>query len=209
MYKVIVRFKSPFNGVIRNLSVFSSPFSNTASSTPPPTQEEVESQEPNELQVKIDGLTKKVEEIDDKYKRALAETENMRLRMMKQIEEAKIFGIQGFCKDLLEVADVLQVALKSVPRDQVKDEHFKSLLKGVEMMEQNLQTVFRRHGLNQINPIGAKFDPNEHHAMFEAVDESKEPGTVAVVTQIGYKLHGRTIRPAMVGVVKSTEKKDD
>lgn len=78
MYKVIVRFKSPFNGVTRNLSVFNSLFSNTASSTPPPTQEEVESQEPNELQVKIDGLTKKVEEIDDKYKRALAETENMR-----------------------------------------------------------------------------------------------------------------------------------
>lgn len=123
--------------------------------------------------------------------------------MRRQVDEAKIFGIQGFCKDLLEVADVLQAAIKSVPSDKLKDEHLKSLFKGVEMTENQLQSVFRRHGLNQINPIGVKFDPNEHHAMFEADDLSKEPGTVAIVTQIGYKLHDRTIRPAMVGVVKA------
>lgn len=122
--------------------------------------------------------------------------------MRRQVEDAKIFGIQSFCKDLLEVADILQTALHSVPADGVKDDQFKALFEGVEMTERQLQSVFRRHGLNQINPLGSKFDPNEHHALFEIEDESKEPGTVANVTKIGYKLHDRTIRPAMVGVVK-------
>ena len=122
--------------------------------------------------------------------------------MKRQIEEAKIYGIQGFCKDLLEVADILQIALKSTSKDFNK-ENFQSLFKGVEMTEQQLQSVFRRHGLTQINPIGEKFNPNEHHAMFEAEDLSKEPGSVSIVSQIGYKLHDRTIRPAMVGVVKA------
>lgn len=122
--------------------------------------------------------------------------------MSRQIEEAKVYGIQGFCKDLLEVADILQIALKSTS-NEFNQNNFESLFKGVEMTEQQLQNVFRRHGLTQINPIGEKFNPNEHHAMFEAEDVSKEPGTVSIVTQIGYKLHDRTIRPAMVGVVKS------
>jgi molecular chaperone GrpE len=149
-------------------------------------------------------LLEKVKEIDDKFKRALAEGENTRVRMRKQIEDAKIFGIQGFCKDLLEVADVLEKALESVPKEELsKSESLKTLFTGVEMTDTQLQSVFRRHGLVKLNPIGEKFNPNDHHALFEAVEEGKEPGTVAVVTKIGYKLHDRTIRPAMVGVVKA------
>lgn len=152
-------------------------------------------------------LTEKVNLIDDKYKRALAESENMRVRLQRQIEEAKVFGIQSFSKDLLEVADILGMAVDSVPKETVKSTDnpvLKSLYEGVSMTEKQLQTVFRRHGIIQINPVGQKFDPNEHHAIFEAEDASKEPGTVSVVTKIGYKLKERTIRPAMVGVVKGS-----
>ena len=149
-------------------------------------------------------LLEKVKEIDDKFKRALAEAENSRIRMKKQVEDAKIYGIQSFCKDLLDVADVLEKALETVPREQLAtNEVLNNLFTGVEMTEKQLQSIFRRHGLLKINPVGEKFNPNEHHALFESVVEGKEPGSVAVVTKIGYKLHDRTIRPAMVGVVKA------
>lgn len=153
-------------------------------------------------------LEDQIKDIDDKYKRSLAELENLRIRLTKQIEEAKVYGIQGFCKDMLEVADVLQIAVTSVPEKALKEssgdlqQTLKQLFEGVKMTEQQLQTVFRRHGLTQINPIGEKFNPNEHEALFEAPDPEKQPGTVCVVTKIGYKLRDRTLRPALVGVVK-------
>ncbi|GAB6023252.1 GrpE protein, mitochondrial [Chamberlinius hualienensis] len=148
-------------------------------------------------------LTEKVAEFTDKYKRALAETENVRQRMQRQIDDAKLFGIQGFCKDLLEVADILQKATTSIPSDKLNDSpYLKSLFEGVEMTDTQLQKVFKKHGLVQIDPIGEKFNPNFHEALFEQPIPGKEPGTVAVVTKIGYKLHERTIRPALVGVVK-------
>ncbi|CAG2163118.1 unnamed protein product [Oppiella nova] len=146
-----------------------------------------------------------VAEIDDKYKRSLADAENTRIRMRKQVDDAKVYGIQSFCKDLLEVADVLHTAVDSVPQEAIRGDNkvLKSLYSGLEMTEKQLQTVFRRHGLIQMNPIGEKFDPNSHHALFEALVPDKEPGSVATVTKVGYKLHDRTIRPAMVGVVKA------
>ncbi|XP_013787424.1 grpE protein homolog 1, mitochondrial-like [Limulus polyphemus] len=158
----------------------------------------------NPLEEENKNLIEKIKEIDDKYKRALAENENVRQRMRKQIDEAKQFGIQNFCKDLLDVADVLSKAVESVPQDSLTNENpnLKSLYEGLKMTEAQLQSVFKRHGLNQINPQGQKFNPNQHEALFQQHDPSKEPGTVFIVTKIGYKLHERTIRPALVGVVQ-------
>lgn len=152
-------------------------------------------------------LLENVKDLDDKYKRALAEIENTRMRMRKQVDDTKIYAIQSFCKDLLDVADVFKTAIDSVPKDSINENsNFKNLYDGVVMTEQQLQSVFRRHGLVSINPIGAKFNPNEHHALFEVEAEDKQPGSVSVVTKIGYKLYDRTIRPAMVGVVKNVAK---
>lgn len=113
-------------------------------------------------------------------------------------------GIQSFCKDLLEVADILEKATESVPKEEIKDEnpHLKSLYEGLVMTEVQIQKVFKKHGLLRLDPVGAKFDPYEHEALFHAPMEGKEPGTIALVSKIGYKLHGRTLRPALVGVVK-------
>ncbi|XP_076308258.1 grpE protein homolog 1, mitochondrial-like [Tachypleus tridentatus] len=126
--------------------------------------------------------------------------------MRKQIEEAKQFGIQNFCKDLLDIADVLSKAVESVPQDSLTSENpnLKNLYEGLKMTEAQLQNVFKRHGLNQINPQGEKFNPNQHEALFQQQDPSKEPGTVFIVTKIGYKLNERTIRPALVGVVQGS-----
>uniref|UniRef100_A0A0V0G5J4 GrpE protein homolog n=1 Tax=Triatoma dimidiata TaxID=72491 RepID=A0A0V0G5J4_TRIDM len=148
--------------------------------------------------------SKQRDELNDKYKRALADSDNMRKRLMKQIEEAKIYGIQSFCKDLLEVADVLGKATECVPKEEIKDSnpHLKNLFEGLTMTEAELHKVFKRHGLVQLNPLNEKFDPNMHEALFQQEVEGKAAGTVVVVSKIGYKLHDRVVRPALVGVAK-------
>ncbi|KAG9479753.1 grpE protein homolog 1, mitochondrial [Eleutherodactylus coqui] len=151
-------------------------------------------------------LEDQVKDVTDKYKRALADTENMRQRSQKMVEDAKLYGIQGFCKDLLEVADILEKATQSIPKEEIKAEnpHLKNLYEGLVMTEVQMQKVFKKHGIVKLNPVGSKFDPYEHEALFHTPVEGKEPGTVALVTKVGYKLHERTLRPALVGVVKGT-----
>lgn len=138
--------------------------------------------------------------------RALAETENVRQRMRKQVEDAKIYGIQGFCKDLINVADILGKATESVPKEELTgpNTHLKNLFEGLTMTDSELQKVFSKHGLVKIDPKeGDKFDPFIHEALFEVpITGNKVTGTVALITKTGYKLKDRTIRPALVGVFK-------
>ncbi|XP_054609847.1 grpE protein homolog 1, mitochondrial isoform X1 [Dunckerocampus dactyliophorus] len=150
-------------------------------------------------------LEEQLKDMTDKYKRALADTENLRTRHRGMIEDAKLYGIQGFCKDLLEVADILEKATESVPKEEVTSQnpHLKNLYDGLVMTEAQIQKVFTKHGLVKLSPDGQMFDPYEHHALFHAPFEGKEPGTVAVVTKVGYKLHERVLRPAAVGVAKA------
>lgn len=156
------------------------------------------------LNKELAELKTQEEELKDKYKRALAEGENLRIRLTKQIEDAKLFGIQGFCKDLLEVADILGKATESVPKDELteKNPHLKTLYEGLRMTEAQLHKVFKKHGLVSLNPLNEKFDPNQHEALFQQEVEGKEPGTIVVVSKLGYKLHERVVRPALVGVAK-------
>ncbi|XP_034936984.1 grpE protein homolog, mitochondrial isoform X2 [Chelonus insularis] len=123
------------------------------------------------LNKEIVTLKEKNSELDDKYKRALADGENLRVRLTKQIEDAKLFGIQGFCKDLLDVADILGKATESVPKDQLtaNNPHLKSLYEGLRMTEAQLHKVFKKHGLASVNPLDEKFNPNEHEALFQQI----------------------------------------
>lgn len=101
----------------------------------------------------------------------MADGENLRQRLNKQIQDAKLFGIQSFCKDLLEVADNLGHATNAVPQDQLNasNPHLKSLFDGLVLTRNSLDQVFRRHGLETIEPLNTKFDPNFHEALFQAV----------------------------------------
>ncbi|XP_077598300.1 grpE protein homolog 1, mitochondrial [Stigmatopora nigra] len=151
-------------------------------------------------------LEEQLKEMTDKYKRALADTENLRSRSQRMIQDAKLYGIQGFCEDLLEVADILEKAKECVPKEEVTSQnpHLKNLYDGLVMTEVQIQKVFTKHNLIKLNPFGHKFDPYEHEALFHAPAEGKEPGTITAVTKVGYKLHGRTLRPALVGVAKAS-----
>lgn len=100
----------------------------------------------------------------------MADGENLRQRLTKQIQDAKVFGIQSFCKDLLEVADTLGHATKAVPQEQLNSSpQLKNLYDGLVLTKNSLDQVFKRHGLEPIEPLNTKFDPNYHEALFQKV----------------------------------------
>lgn len=141
--------------------------------------------------------------------RALAEIENTRQRMQRQVDDAKLFGIQDFSKDMLDVADVLEKAIETVPQAELQEgvnPSLSSLFVGLRMTESQLQKVFQKNGLLRIDPLGEIFDPKYHEALLEVPGE--KPGTIGMVSKVGYVLNGRTIRPALVGVVKAEENND-
>ncbi|XP_075989152.1 grpE protein homolog, mitochondrial Roe1 [Anticarsia gemmatalis] len=154
----------------------------------------------------LNTVKQQAKDFEDKYKRALADGENVRRRMMKQVEDAKSFAIQSFCKDLLDVADTLAAAAESVPEREVAEggggEALRSLHDGVRLTRAQLAQVFSRHGLVAVSPLREKFDPNLHEALFQQEVEGAQAGTVVAVSKVGYKLHERCVRPALVGVAK-------
>lgn len=96
------------------------------------------------LSAELSEMKERFSDLDDKYKRALADRENLRVRLTKQIEEARTFGILGFCKDLIAVADTLSKATESVPKDQLTEsnQHLKNLYEGLILSEAELHKVF-------------------------------------------------------------------
>ena len=151
-------------------------------------------------------LEAEVADTKERLLRALAETENLRRRTARDVEEAHKYAISGFARELLEVADNLSRALDAVPpraRDEI--DFVKNLADGVAMTEKALLACFERHKIAKVTPeIGERFDHNRHQAMFEVPTSDHAPGTVAQVLQPGYTIAERLLRPALVGVAKAS-----
>ena len=143
----------------------------------------------------------------DQLLRAIAETENLRRRSEKQIEEAGKFAITSFARELINVQENLHRATDTVPAEALEGNAvLKNVVEGVEMTKRELSKVFERHGISRIEPaIGSAFDHNLHQAVTHIPDSVNPPGSVASVMQAGYQLKDRLLRPAMVGVAKAVE----
>ena len=149
------------------------------------------------------SLEKEVAELKDKLLRALAEAENIRRRGEREREDTAKYAMSGFARDILPVADNLGRALAALGSDvRGKDASLDSLIAGIELTDRELTSVFERHGMRRVNPLGEKFDHNFHQAMMEVDDPTKPSGTVVQVLQTGYVLRDRLLRPAMVAVSK-------
>jgi len=152
-------------------------------------------------------LEAEVTSLKDQLLRAMAETENVRRRAQREREDSVKYASAPVIKDLLAVADNLQRALESVPEDLVaENEQVKNLRLGVEMTQKELQSVFERHGIRTIEPLGERLDPHLHEALYEVEDPAKPAGTVVQVIQSGYRLHERLLRAARVGISKGGPK---
>ena len=170
------------------------------------TKEEAKEKTPEQLELeesqkKIEKLNSEVKKFKDLYIRSVADFRNLQETTKKDVTKAKLFGAQKLSKDLIETIDNFGHCMKSF-ENKVLSEELKTLKEGVEMTANVFKKTLNKHGVEELNPAGEKFDPNVHEALFEMPDPSKEPGTVFHVEQLGYTLNGRVIRPAKVGVVK-------
>ncbi|WP_315723227.1 MULTISPECIES: nucleotide exchange factor GrpE [unclassified Bradyrhizobium] len=155
-----------------------------------------------------EALAKEAAEARDRMLRTLAEMENLRKRTAREVADARMYGITGFARDVLDIADNLQRALDAVPaetRDNA-DPGLKSLIEGVELTERSLLNTLEKNGVKKFDPTGQKFDPNFQQAMYEVPDASVPSGTVVQVVQAGFMIGERILRPALVGVSKGGAK---
>ncbi|MBK5959926.1 nucleotide exchange factor GrpE [Rhodoplanes elegans] len=158
--------------------------------------------------VDVAALAKEAAEHKDRLLRTLAEMENLRRRTEREVADARAYGISGFARDMLAVADNLRRALEAVSAENrdALPAPVKSFLEGVELTERELLKGFERNGVKRFDPQGQKFDPNVHQAMFEIPDQTTPNGTVVQVVQAGYMIGERVLRPALVGVSKGGPK---
>jgi molecular chaperone GrpE len=156
----------------------------------------------------LDVLRAENGDLRDKYLRLAAEMDNLRRRTERDVKDAKSYSVAGFARDMLAVSDNLRRALDAIPADAREggDAGFKALVEGVEMTERSMLAALERHGVHKIEPVGEKFDPNFHQAMFEVPNTEVANNTVVQVVQAGYVIGERVLRPAMVGVSKGGPK---
>src|SRR5438552_6872084 len=156
----------------------------------------------------VEALQKEATEARDKMLRTLAEMENLRKRTSREVADARTYGITGFARDVLDIADNLQRALDAVPAEARAnaDPGLKALIEGVELTERSLLNALEKNGVKKFDPAGGKFDPNFQQAMFEVPDPSVPSGTVVQVVQTGYMMGDRVLRPSLVGVSKGGAK---
>lgn len=156
----------------------------------------------------VEALTKEVADAKDRMLRTLAEMENLRKRTQREVADARTYGITAFARDVLDIADNLQRALDAVPVEarEAADAGLKSLIEGVELTEKSLHKTLEKNGVQKLDPLNEKFDPNFHQAMYEVPDASVPSGTVLQVVQGGYTIGGRVLRPALVAVAKGGAK---
>ena len=144
-----------------------------------------------ELQEKVDGQA-------DSVVRAQAEMQNVRRRAERDVENAHKFALDKFSNDLLPVIDSLERALEAA--DNIENEAVKAMKDGVELTLKMFVETLKKHGVEQVDPMGEPFNPEFHQAMSMVPNPEMEPNSVMAVMQKGYLLKGRLVRPAMVVV---------
>lgn len=159
----------------------------------------------DECQAKLDEKDKQLVSFKDKYLRSIADFQNLQTRTAKEVSDAKSYALRKFAKDLLESVDNFDRALSvvSVDKEQASAENRElvDLYDGIKMTQDIFEKTLAKHGISKVNPVGEKFDPNLHEALFQAPQEDKDPGSVFVVQQTGFLYNGKVLRAAKVGVV--------
>jgi len=168
-----------------------------------------ENNEKDTTTLKNETPEEKLKTTQDKLLRTLAEMENQRRRFEKEKQEAFEFGGFNFAAESLTLIDNIDRAIVSFKNDEslknVKD--LNKIIDGIEVVKKDLVSIFKKNGIEAIECINKKFDPNFHQAMMEVENNTKEAGTVVQEIQKGYMMKDRLLRPSFVGVAKKREEK--
>jgi molecular chaperone GrpE len=166
-------------------------------------EQKIETPENNVAEPNVENnLEKKIEELNDKLLRSLAENQNLRKIHEKEREDLIKYSSSSFAREILNLADNLERAFglfKDNPK--FKSDEFKDTMLGIELIEKELINSFDKNGIKSFESIGKKFDPNFHQALNE-VESDQEDGIVINEIQKGYMLNDRLLRPALVSISK-------
>jgi molecular chaperone GrpE len=153
--------------------------------------------ESSDLDKKIAQLEQKNAELHDQFMRAQADMQNMQKRHHEDSKKTREYAISSFAKDLVQVKDFLEMALKD------QSGSIETIKVGVDLTLKQLAQVFENNKIKEIIPQAKdKLDPHLHQAINTVEVENQEANTVVEVMQKGYILHDRVLRPAMVTVAK-------
>ena len=182
-------------------------------------QEKTPSKDGNETQKKEEKVTpikketpeEKLKTTQDKLLRTMAEMENQRRRFEKEKQEAFEFGGFNFAAESLPLIDNIDRAIVSFKNDESlkNNKDLNKIIDGIEIVKKDLVSIFKKNGIEAIECINKRFDPNFHQAMLELEDNTKEAGTVVQEIQKGYMMKDRLLRPSLVGVTKKRVEKSE
>jgi len=157
----------------------------------------VDRQQPDsahEANADLADLDTQVAELNDRNLRLQAEMENLRQRTAREIRDERRYAAMPLVRDILDVVDNVDRAIQAA--EQTADAE--SVLEGLRLVAQQLQGTLAKHNCKSIDAIGEPFDPNLHEAIQQMPSEEQPAGNVSLVTQVGYQLHDRVVRPSQV-----------
>jgi len=161
--------------------------------------------------IKEETPEEKLKATQEKLLRTMAEMENQRRRFEKEKQEAFEFGGFNFAAESLLLIDNIDRAIVAFKNDESlkNNKDLNKIIDGIEIVKKDLVSIFKKNGIEAIECIDKKFDPNFHQAMLEVENNTKVPGTVIQEIQKGYMMKNRLLRPSLVGITKKIEKKDE
>jgi molecular chaperone GrpE len=156
---------------------------------------------------RIAALEAEIAELRERWMRAEAETQNVRARARREVEETRQYAVQKFATDVVEAAENLNRGLAALPPPESGEpEIITKMRDGFAGVERSFLAILERNGIKREDPTGTPFDPNLHQSMGEQESAAHPPGTVAQAWTPAWTLNGRLLRPAMVLVAKAAPK---
>ena len=173
---------------------------------PENTEEDADSEEEDTKETEEDILKEEIKTLKEEKIRVLAEMENLRKRFEREKIDSIKYGSVNFARDILSPGDNLERALSAINEEEEHPQSIKNLIEGLLMVKKELSTALEKNGIEKIDTLNKKFDPNLHQAMMEIENNDLDEGVVVQEIQTGYMMHDRLLRPAMVGVSKKPQK---
>ncbi|BAP00490.1 nucleotide exchange factor GrpE [Wolbachia endosymbiont of Cimex lectularius] len=152
----------------------------------------------NDFEENLNALKERAAQLEDHLRRAVADNENVKRIMQKQISDASDYAVTQFARDMIDSCDNLKRVMENLKDGDPVHE-------GIKVTHQKIMNDLKKHGIEEIDPMGESFDSNLHQAVVEREDNEKETGTIVEVLQTGYTIKSRLLRPAIVVISKKSD----